>query len=152
MVWGVVPLLRMRSGQRPVNETQMNSGAACWLLVTIIMLVAAVDCSPSWAATDRLRGRSSMQHPRPPRRCETTSGSGVGTAWGPGELRMTSRKQDVHWCSCLACLSPWMRLETSTVVYSLDCSIGCSDSGAVSSAELATSLLAAVRMFPWRHG
>ena len=47
MVWGVVPLLRMRSGQRPVNETRMNSGAARWLLVTIVMLVAAVGCSPS---------------------------------------------------------------------------------------------------------
>ena len=47
MVWGVVPLLRMRSGQRPVNETQMNTGAARWLLVTIVMLVAGVGCSPS---------------------------------------------------------------------------------------------------------
>jgi CubicO group peptidase (beta-lactamase class C family) len=39
----------MRSGQRLVNETQMNLGAARWRLVTIIMLVAAVGCSPSSA-------------------------------------------------------------------------------------------------------
>ncbi len=48
MVRGVVPLLRMRSDQRPVNETRMNLGAARWLLVTIVMLAAAaVGCSPS---------------------------------------------------------------------------------------------------------
>ena len=37
----------MRSGQRPVNETQMNLATARWLLVPILMLVAAMGCSPS---------------------------------------------------------------------------------------------------------
>ena len=49
MVRGVVSLLRMRSGQRPVNETRMNLGAARWLLVMIFMLAAVVGCSPSLA-------------------------------------------------------------------------------------------------------
>ena len=72
----------MRPGQRPVNETRMNVGAARWLLVTIVMLVAAVGCSAFSGPPPIDYGRSS----------------------------------------------------------------------AVTSADLATSLLVAVRMFPWRHG
>ena len=36
----------MRFGQRPVNGARMNLGTARWLLVTIVLLVAAVGCSP----------------------------------------------------------------------------------------------------------
>jgi hypothetical protein len=60
MVWGVVPLLRMRSGQRAVNETQTNSGAARWLVVMIVMLLAAVGCSPSPAPTAASNPPSTM--------------------------------------------------------------------------------------------
>ncbi len=47
MVWGVVPLVWVRSGQRPVNETRMNLGAARCLLATIFVLAVAAGCSPS---------------------------------------------------------------------------------------------------------
>jgi hypothetical protein len=40
----------MRPVSESVNETQMSLGAARWLLVTIIMLVPAVGCSPSPAS------------------------------------------------------------------------------------------------------
>jgi hypothetical protein len=47
-------------GQRPVNETQMNLGAGRWLLVTVVMLVAAASPSTMSASSSVLIARPGL--------------------------------------------------------------------------------------------